>query len=139
MAPPMDEALRDEVRRRARHTCEYCRLPQDAQPWVRFHIEHIRPRQHGGTNEPDNLCLACPHCNRFKGPNLASIDPVTDELTPLFDPRTDQWHQHFSLVEHHILGISAIGRVTVAVLKMNAADRVQLRLELFEERLPEIG
>jgi hypothetical protein len=70
---------------------------------------------------------------------LASIDPVTDELTPLFNPRIDKWGDHFSLAEHRILGITAIGRVTVAVLKMNAADRVQLRQELSAEGIPEVG
>lgn len=29
-----------------------------------FHIEHIH---HGGSNRADNLCLACPACNREKG------------------------------------------------------------------------
>lgn len=135
----MDEAVRNQVRDRARHVCEYCRLTQEAQPWVRFHVEHIRPRQHHGTDDLDILCLACGHCNRFKGPNLASIDPVTDELTLLFNPRTDRWIDHFSLVEHRILGTSAIGRVTVDLLNMNAADRVQLRVELANEGLPEVG
>ena len=135
----MEEAVRNQVRERSGHVCEYCRLSQAAQPWARFHVEHIRPRQHQGTDSLDNLGLACGHCTRFKGPTLASIDPVSDELTPLFNPRTDAWQDHFSLAEHRILGISAIGRVTVALLNMNAADRVQLRVELANEGLPEIG
>lgn len=80
----MNDAVRDLVRERAGDACEYCRLAQTDQPWARFHIEHIRPRQHQGTDDLVNLCLACGHCNRFKGPNVASIDPVTGELTPLF-------------------------------------------------------
>lgn len=68
-----------------------------------------------------------------------SIDPVSDVLTPLFNPRTDDWNEHFTLAEHRVLGISPIGRVTVAVLNMNAADRVQLRMQLANEGLPEIG
>jgi hypothetical protein len=135
----MDETTREQIRHRAGNVCEYCRLIQPAQPWVRFHLEHIRPRQHCGTDDADNLALACGHCNRFKGPNLASIDPVSNELTRLFNPRTDKWADHFLLTEHRILGISAIGRVTVAVLKMNAADRVQLRQELSAEGMPEVG
>jgi hypothetical protein len=135
----MDETTREQVRQRAGNICEYCRLIQVAQQWARFHVEHIRPRQHDGDDELNNLALACGHCNRFKGPNLASIDPVTDELTPLFNPRIDKWGDHFSLAEHRILGITAIGRVTVAVLKMNAADRVQLRQELSAEGIPEVG
>lgn len=134
----MDESVRNQVRQRAGGVCEYCRLTQQAQPWARFHVEHIRPRQHQGTDDLGNLCLACGHCNQHKGPNLASIDPATDELTPLFNPRADRWADHFSLTEHRILGISAIGRVTVAVLNMNASNRVQLRMELASEGLPEV-
>ena len=55
--------------------CEYCRLPQAASRIVRFHIEHIIARQHGGRSEPDNLALACGFCNFHKGPNIAGIDP----------------------------------------------------------------
>lgn len=135
----MDGTIRNLVRQRAGDVCEYCRLLQAAQPWARFHIEHVRPRQHQGTDDLDNLCLACGHCNRYKGPNLASIDPVTNELTPLFNPRIDRWAEHFLLSEHRILGVSSVGRVTVAVLNINAADRVQLRRELSSEGLPEIG
>lgn len=135
----MDEAVRKFVRERAKDVCEYCRLVQVAQPWVRFQIDHIRPRQHGGTDDVENLCLACSHCNRFKGPNLASIDSMTNQLTPLFDPRTEDWHEHFLLDEHLITGRTPQGRVTAAVLNMNAADRVQLRMELSSEGLPEIG
>lgn len=112
---------------------------QTALPWARFHIEHIRPRQHQGTDELENLCLACGHCNRYKGPNLASIDPATEKLTPLFNPRTDAWSDHFFQAEHRILGVSAIGRVNVSLLNINAPNRVQLRMELASEGLPEIG
>ncbi|QEG33856.1 HNH endonuclease [Bythopirellula goksoeyrii] len=102
----MDETIRNLVRQRAGNVCEYCRLIQAGQAWARFHIEHVRPRQHQGTGDLDNLCLACGHCNRYKGPNLASIDPVTNELTPLFNPRIDRWAEHFLLSEHSILGVS---------------------------------
>lgn len=135
----MDQATRNLVRQRAGNLCEYCRLEQSAQPWAMFHIEHILPRQHGGSDEIDNLCLACNHCNLHKGPNLASIDPMSSQLTRLFHPREDRWNDHFTLVEHRILGMSAVGRATVATLSMNATDRVQLRIELSSEGRPEIG
>jgi hypothetical protein len=83
----MDEAIRQLVCDRAGNRCEYCLLPQKYAPVVRFHVEHIRARQHGGDDAPANRALACPHCNRFKGPNLTSFDPETDALVPLFNPR----------------------------------------------------
>jgi predicted helicase len=47
----MDEALRHFVRERANHRCEYCHLPQDAEPFFAYHVEHIVARQHGGGKE----------------------------------------------------------------------------------------
>jgi hypothetical protein len=126
----MDEAVRQFVRDRAAGRCEYCRIPQHALPWARFHIEHIRARQHGGSDDLENLALACRRCNCRKGPNLTSVDPETGELTPLFNPRLDIWSEHFSLVEHRIVGLTSVGRATATLLDMNDSDRIQIRAEL---------
>jgi hypothetical protein len=126
----MDAATRRNVRQRAHDCCEYCRLPQSAQPFVPFHIEHIIARQHGGTNDPENLCLACERCNAAKGPNLAGRDPATGDIERLFDPRHQAWHEHFEFRGPVIVGLTAIGRATVGVLNMNERRRVQLRTEL---------
>ncbi|WP_390843382.1 HNH endonuclease [Anatilimnocola floriformis] len=126
----MEEAVRQLVRLRADNRCEYCHLPQDALPWARFQIEHIRAKQHRGNDEPENLAVACRKCNLHKGPNLSSIDPETDELVPLFNPRLDSWSEHFRLVENQIVGLTAIGRATSVLLEMNDQDRIQLRAEL---------
>jgi len=134
----MDESVRDLVRERAGNVCEYCRISQEALPWARFHIEHIRARQHRGTDDPGNLALACRRCNSHKGPNLTSIDPESEELTPLYHPRKNRWNDHFALSGHRIIGLTPTGRVTVALLNMNAPDRVQLRAELSAGDEPEI-
>jgi len=126
----MDEALRQLVRQRAAHRCEYCRIPQHALTWSRFHIEHIRARQHGGSDDFDNLALACRHCNLHKGPNLSSIDPTTNRLVPLFNPRTDHWNEHFMLADLSIVGLTEVGRATTVLLNMNDPERIQLRAEL---------
>ena len=55
----MDAALRKVVRQRAGGRCEYCHLPEEFSE-LSFHVEHIIPRQHGGTDDPENLALACP-------------------------------------------------------------------------------
>ena len=126
----MDEALRQLVRQRAGHRCEYCRIPQHALTWSRFHIEHIRARQHGGSDEFNNLALACRHCNLHKGPNLASIDPESGALVPLFNPRTDSWSTHFMLDQLSISGLTDVGRATALLLNMNDPERIQVRAEL---------
>lgn len=73
----MDAATRRLVRQRANNRCEYCGLRQEDAPVATFHMEHIIPKQHGGSDDPGNLALACYHCNLHKGPNLASLDPDT--------------------------------------------------------------
>ena len=67
----MDDALRALVWARAGGRCEYCRLHQDEYEYQTFHVEHIIAKQHGGADDPDNLCLACSECNWAKNPNLA--------------------------------------------------------------------
>lgn len=126
----MDAATRQQVRRRALHRCEYCHSPQSAAPFLRFHIEHLRASQHGRDDSLDNLALACPDCNRHKGPNLSSLDPETGELVPLFNPRTDLWDECFDLVGPVIVGLNPIGRATARLLAMNDDVRVEMRTEL---------
>jgi hypothetical protein len=78
----------------------------------------------------ENLALACYDCNRHKGPNLASVDPQTGQSAFLFNPRRQQWAEHFRLDGAMILPLTPIGRATAALLRFNSPDRVRLRLEL---------
>jgi hypothetical protein len=133
------KGLADEVRRRAGHHCEYCRVPQGSFRRL-FHIEHIVARQHGGTTQLDNLALACWHCNLKKGPNLAGIDPDTGQTVPLFHPRRDRWADHFAVrigtrmpLGIEIQGLTAVGRATVQVLDLNDEMRQMLRYQLWLE------
>jgi len=125
----MDARTRELVRRRAGDVCEYCRIPQEATPLIPFHVEHIVSKQHGGTDDPDDLALACDRCNAYKGPNLTSIDPDTGTVVGLFHPRQDIWSEHFVVCGGHIVGLTPMGRTTVRLLNMNASRRVELRDE----------
>lgn len=122
----MDAALRQLVRRRAAGVCEYCGLRQEQEP-LPFHLEHILARQHGGADTPDNLAVACHHCNLHKGPNLSGVDPETDVLSRLFNPRQDKWEVHFLQADGAVVGLTPIGRTTVRLLRMNEDGRLQLR------------
>lgn len=126
----MDAALRRQVLQRANHRCEYCRLHQTHHPLVSFHVEHITARQHGGGDTPENLALACHRCNLRKGTNLTGFDPETGVLTRLFHPRQDSWPEHFDLRDGQIIGLTAIGRTTASLLRMNTPDRIDLRRAL---------
>lgn len=125
----MDAATRALVRQRAEEKCEYCLFPQEHAE-TRHHVEHIRARQHQGGDDPENLALACIHCNSHKGPNLSGIDPESGELVPLFNPRRNSWADHFSLEGARIVGLTSSGRTTVYVLAMNATHRLNVRADL---------
>lgn len=118
---------RQQIIERAGSCCEYCRIrPTDTTP--PFHIDHIVPIKHGGTNDLDNLCFSCFQCNAYKGSNMAAADPVTGEATFLFNPRKQIWDEHFRIEATAALtGKTPQGRVTIAVMRINEEARVQYR------------
>lgn len=132
----MDAETRVRVRNRADNRCKYCRMHQ-RHYLVPFHVEHIVARQHHGSDDAANLALACHLYNRYKGPNLAGLDPVTGALTRLFNPRIDYWPDHFRIQAGRIIGLTSIGRTTVYVLNMNRPDRIRIRVELEPETFVE--
>jgi hypothetical protein len=119
-------ALRREVRERAGERCEYCLL-RESQAFFPHEPDHLIALQHGGETASDNLALACFDCNRFKGPNIASLDPITGELVRLFNPRSQRWSEHFHLNGGTILSLTAVGRATERMLRLNLASRVEAR------------
>jgi hypothetical protein len=123
--------MRRAVRERAGNRCEYCQLPEgnSLRP---YEAEHIIAEQHGGTTELHNLAWACFICNKRKGPNIGSLDPETDELVRLYDPRREAWDDHFEIVDGEILGTTAEGRATVRLLRFNTPQAVELRRALIE-------
>ncbi len=122
----VSSAVRREVRERANGCCEYCLLPEE-QAFFPHEPDHIIAAKHGGQSTIDNLALACFDCNRFKGSDIASIDPAQGGLTPLFNPRTHEWSQHFGIEAGRINPRTANGRVTELVLKLNLSSRVEVR------------
>jgi hypothetical protein len=120
------------VQERAAFRCEYCGLPQSAFP-LPFQIDHVRAEKHGGETIESNLALACTHCNRYKGPNIAGVDAASGQIVRLFNPRTDGWHQHFEADGPYLRGKTAIGRATVDVLAMNDGDQLRVRGALLKE------
>ena len=122
-------ALRKTVSERAGDLCEYC-LVRSGDVLLPHEPDHILAEKHGGQTSSDNLALACIHCNRHKGSDIASVDPETGQLTPLFNPRTQKWDEHFTLGGVYILPLTAEGRVTVALLQLNNSDRIRVRQAL---------
>ena len=92
---------------------------------MQFQVEHIIAKKHRGGDEGSNLAFACDRCYGHKGANLSGIDPVSLELTRLFDPRRDNWDEHFfTLPSSEIEGKSDVGRTTVDVLKKYVAPSI---------------
>jgi hypothetical protein len=92
-----------------------------------FEIDHVIPEKHGGLTIAENLALSCFFCNRYKGPNLAGLDPTTGDLTALFDPRRDLRAEHFQWNGAVLQGRTPRGRATIAVLRINDAPRIAHR------------
>src|SRR2546422_10610447 len=122
----MDAALEELVPRRARFRCEYCLLPQ-ALVSTPFQFDHIIAQSHGGETTADNLAFACFHCNNFKGPNLAGIDPDSGEISRLFHPRRDVRENHFGWDGEWLVGLSPVGRATILTLRLNHPLRLAVR------------
>lgn len=127
----MNAATRDLVRRRAGERCEYCHLRKE-HTGLTHHVEHIIAKQHGGSDDVENLALACHRCNLNKGPNLTGIDPQTAQVTQLFHPRRDRWSDHFTCEGTRVTGLTAVGRATIHVLNLNDARRMELRVQIMK-------
>jgi hypothetical protein len=131
----MDTAIRALVWERAGGRCEYCRLHQDDDAFLAFHVEHVIAKQHHGSDDAENLCLACSECNWAKGPNLAGH--LDGKIYPLFHPRRQVWKRHFRWEQTSLVGRTNSGIVTVQVLHINKPTRIMLRENLlFESRFP---
>jgi len=129
------EDLRRAARDRAGRRCEYCRLPDLLPHTLRFHLEHVTARQHGGPTVLDNLAWSCQRCNERKGPNLTGVDPDTSTVVQLFHPRRDRWEDHFTFDVLKVVGITATGRATAWLLEMNSEERLRWRAALRRHRL----
>jgi hypothetical protein len=131
MAVYIATELRTQVIQRANGLCEYCLLHQDDTPFS-HQIDHIVALKHGGETDLMNLALACLNCNRHKGSDLTTFDPVTQEITPLFNPREQRWADHFVLQGSYVMGKTAVGRATVRLLRINDPLQLLQRQSLME-------
>lgn len=134
MSSYIPSTLRKRVYERANGCCEYCLFPETFS-LAPHEIDHIIAEKHGGLTEATNLALSCVLCNKHKGSDIASIDPETGNLSPLYHPRLDQWSEHFQLNVAEFIPLTSVGRVTVRLLQLNRSDRVEERTLLIEAGL----
>lgn len=122
----VSSGLRREIHQRALGRCEYCLLSQE-DAFFPHEPDHVIAEKHRGATTTENLALACFDCNRFKGSDIASIDLETGNLVALFNPRTQEWKEHFSLAGGLIIALTPTASVTVRLLKLNLQARVEAR------------
>ncbi|MCP4659086.1 MAG: HNH endonuclease [bacterium] len=120
--------LRRRVAEQARYRCGYC-LTQELVIGRPMEFDHLFPRSLGGLTTEDNLWLACSLCNDHKSNRLLIIDPETGDRVRVFNPRKQEWQEHFAWAEGaaRIDGTTAIGRATVAALQLNRPSLVLAR------------
>ena len=108
------------IRELARNRCGYCLSPQHL-VMAKLEIEHIFPFAKGGSGDESNLWLCCPICNRHKSDKVEVIDPQSGKLEPLFNPRLQNWLEHFEWIEGglRIAGKTPTGRATVSALQLS--------------------
>ncbi len=116
----ISEKRKRKIRQQAKNRCGYCLLPQSLNPNP-LEIEHLLPTAKGGTDIEENLWLACRLCNGYKGVQTEAIDPETNRSVMLFNPRIQNWKEHFEWNEEQIkiIGKTVCGRATVQALKLN--------------------
>jgi hypothetical protein len=112
----------------SRFRCGYCLTSQRVIGPL-LEIDHILPESRGGTDDESNLILACPMCNSHKANRIEGIDPDSQKVVPLFNPRLDHWQEHFQWADDGttVEGRTSIGRATIVALSINHPDMVLAR------------
>jgi hypothetical protein len=118
--------LRRLVSQRSQNCCEYCWI-SELSVLISHEVDHVIAEKHGGQTVEANLALACASCNKYKGSDIASVDPMSGEIVRLYQPRSDRWEEHFRFQKGEISPLTAIGRVTARLLQFNRAERIAIR------------
>ena len=123
MGSDVSESLRRLVAERAAYRCEYCLLHED-DSFSPHQIDHIISRKHGGLSNSGNLAYACVRCNAWKGSDVGSFDTQSGTFVSLFHPRRQRWDDHFVLHGAVFEPLTAEGKATARLLKLNLDKRV---------------
>ena len=116
----VSKVLCRKVATQARHRCGFC-LSAEELTGIPCDVDHIIPVSEGGQTVEENLWLVCSPCNHRKSDRTLVNDPLTRKVVRLFNPRNDDWTDHFVWAADGLLlvGTTAIGRATVAALQLN--------------------
>ena len=126
MSDAVPTALRSLVRARAKNRCEYCLLHEEDSD-LAHEPDHVIASKHRGRTREENLAWSCFECNRHKGSDVGSFDVESTSFVRLFNPRMDEWSNHFRLEGPYIVPLTPEARVTEFLLQLNDPDRVDTR------------
>ena len=116
--------FRDRLLYEAKHTCQYCYGASGSRI---LELDHVIPRSQGGTDNEDNLVVACRKCNQDKG-NLTP-EQWLNKLTP--GNKRDK--VRCKGIQHVLTNHKVIDRRDMAA--MNATSK-QLRNALIDTGIP---
>jgi HNH endonuclease len=121
---------RQRIRQRANFLCEYCHSSEEASTSL-FTFDHLIPQSLGGDDTEHNLALACHRCNSRRYNFTDGIGPETQIPVPLFNPRQNNWPEHFiwSTDGQKILAVTSIRRATLKRFYQEAAELGSIRLD----------
>lgn len=128
MSAYIPKAIQQKIRTQFANCCAYCQTAEFLTATT-FEFEHISPSSAGGQTTIENLCLACPSCNRYKASRQTAIDTKTGLSVPLFHPQEQNWKEHFQWSQDfsQLIGLTAIGRATCTALKINRPQLLRVR------------
>ena len=129
MSVYISRSTRKLVIARAGYRCEYCRILEYLSSFG-FHIDHIIGLQRGGVNSMNNLSFNCSPCNWKKGPNISTILDLSSPLIPLFNPRNQDWFEHFETKNGLLIPLTLIGEATIKLLELNQPNKIEERFEM---------
>ena len=121
--PSISKTLRRFVIQRAQDCCEYCLLHQDDSPDT-HQLDHLIAVRHKGKTNRENLACACTECNRNKGTDFGTIEQNTGQVIFLFNPRQQNWKDHFRFEGARIVGLTPTGNATIELLHLNDDHRL---------------
>jgi len=74
--------IRQRILQRDGYTCQACGMEGNS-------VDHIIPRQHGGSDDDWNLQTLCVSCNSAKGGRFFNTSPTPLTLPGLISPKND--------------------------------------------------
>lgn len=132
--------LRNDMYKKQNKRCAFCRIhvPLACVPMHREHIVY-KDEHPQWMFLPENLCIACPCCNNFKGTTEVLTDPATEAYPKMskgfkiIHPQYDRYSEHIELLG----GVLYRGKTDKGIFTISTCHlyRVELAKERADQRM----